>query len=91
MPGNGRNAGESNSKDKFGVVDDQDALGPLVRLDPARELTKLRRHAVDLFEVNAAEIVFLGARVEHVFAGLTQMDGKTLRSIGLARATLLLN
>lgn len=31
------------------------------------------------------------ARVEHVFAGLTQLGGKTLRSIGLARATLHLN
>lgn len=28
------------------------------------------------------------ARVEHVFAGLAQLGGKTLRSIGLARATL---
>lgn len=31
------------------------------------------------------------ARVEHVFAGLAQLGGKTLRSIGLARATLHLN
>jgi len=31
------------------------------------------------------------ARVEHVFAGLAQMGQKTLRSIGLARATLHLN
>lgn len=31
------------------------------------------------------------ARVEHVFAGLTQLGGKVLRSIGLARATLNLN
>lgn len=31
------------------------------------------------------------ARVEHVFAGLAQMDGKAMRSIGLARATLYLN
>ncbi len=30
-------------------------------------------------------------RVEHVFAGLEQMGGKALRSIGLARATLHLN
>jgi len=31
------------------------------------------------------------ARVEHVFAGLAHLGGKTLRCIGLARATLLLN
>ena len=31
------------------------------------------------------------ARVEHVFASLEQMGGKAQRSIGLARATLLLN
>ena len=31
------------------------------------------------------------ARVEHVFAGLAQLGGKALRSIGLARATLQLN
>lgn len=31
------------------------------------------------------------ARVEHVFAGLAQMGGKVMRSIGLARATLHLN
>ena len=31
------------------------------------------------------------ARVEHVFAGLAQLGGKALRSIGLARATLHLN
>jgi IS5 family transposase len=31
------------------------------------------------------------ARIEHVFAGLSQMCGKALRSIGLARATLHLN
>jgi IS5 family transposase len=31
------------------------------------------------------------ARVEHVFAGLAQLGGKTLRCIGLARATLHLN
>src|SRR5512133_3785264 len=31
------------------------------------------------------------ARIEHVFAGLAQMGGKTLRSIGLARAKLHLN
>ena len=31
------------------------------------------------------------ARVEHVFAGLAQMGGKALRSIGLRRATLHLN
>jgi len=31
------------------------------------------------------------ARVEHVFAGLAQLGGKVLRSIGLARATLNLN
>ena len=31
------------------------------------------------------------ARVEHVFAGLEQLGGKTLRCIGLDRATLLLN
>lgn len=31
------------------------------------------------------------ARVEHVFAGLAQLGGKVLRSIGLARATLHLN
>ncbi|WP_035374017.1 transposase, partial [Pseudoduganella violaceinigra] len=31
------------------------------------------------------------ARVEHVFASLAQLGGKTLRSIGLARATLNLN
>jgi IS5 family transposase len=31
------------------------------------------------------------ARIEHVFAGLAQLGGKTLRSIGLARATLSLN
>ena len=31
------------------------------------------------------------ARVEHVFAGLEQLGGKGLRSIGLDRATLLLN
>lgn len=31
------------------------------------------------------------ARVEHVFAGLDQLGGKVLRSIGLARATLHLN
>jgi IS5 family transposase len=31
------------------------------------------------------------ARIEHVFAGLAQMGGKTLRPIGLARATLHLN
>lgn len=31
------------------------------------------------------------ARIEHVFAGLAQMGGKALRSIGLARATLHLN
>jgi IS5 family transposase len=31
------------------------------------------------------------ARIEHVFAGLAQMGGKTLRSIGLARARLHLN
>ena len=31
------------------------------------------------------------ARVEHVFAGLAQLGGKSLRSIGLARATLQLN
>jgi len=31
------------------------------------------------------------ARVEHVFAGLTQLGGKTLRLIGLVRATLHLN
>ena len=31
------------------------------------------------------------ARVEHVFAGMAQLGGKTLRSIGLARATLHLN
>jgi hypothetical protein len=30
-------------------------------------------------------------RIEHVFAGLAQMGGKALRSIGLARATLRLN
>ena len=31
------------------------------------------------------------ARVEHVFAGLAQLGGKSLRSIGLARATLQIN
>jgi IS5 family transposase len=31
------------------------------------------------------------ARVEHIFAGLAQLGGKTLRLIGLARATLHLN
>lgn len=31
------------------------------------------------------------ARIEHVFAAMAQMDGKALRSIGLARATLHLN
>ena len=31
------------------------------------------------------------ARVEHVFAGLAQLGGKALRSIGLPRATLQLN
>ncbi|MGH8856382.1 MAG: transposase [Telluria sp.] len=31
------------------------------------------------------------ARIEHVFAGMAQMGGKALRSIGLARATLHLN
>jgi IS5 family transposase len=31
------------------------------------------------------------ARVEHIFAGLTQMGDKVVRSIGLARATLHLN
>jgi IS5 family transposase len=31
------------------------------------------------------------ARIEHVFAGLAQLGGKTLRSIGLPRATLQLN
>ncbi len=31
------------------------------------------------------------ARIEHVFASLAQMGGKTLRSIGLARARLHLN
>lgn len=31
------------------------------------------------------------ARIEHVFAGLAQMGGKTLRSFGLARARLHLN
>jgi len=31
------------------------------------------------------------ARIEHVFAGLAQMGGKALRSIGLSRATLHLN
>jgi IS5 family transposase len=31
------------------------------------------------------------ARVEHVFAGLAQLGGKALRSIGLERATLHLN
>jgi len=31
------------------------------------------------------------ARIEHVFAGLAQMGGKTLRSIGLARARPHLN
>jgi IS5 family transposase len=31
------------------------------------------------------------ARVEHVFAGMAQLGGKMLRSIGLARATLQLN
>lgn len=31
------------------------------------------------------------ARVEHVFAGMAQLGGKILRSIGLARATLHLN
>lgn len=31
------------------------------------------------------------ARVEHVFAGMEQLGGKMLRSIGLARATLHLN
>ncbi|MBY0238812.1 MAG: IS5 family transposase [Burkholderiaceae bacterium] len=31
------------------------------------------------------------ARVEHVFAGMAQLGGKMLRSIGLARATLHLN
>jgi IS5 family transposase len=31
------------------------------------------------------------ARVEHIFAGLAQLGGKMLRSIGLARATLHLN
>lgn len=31
------------------------------------------------------------ARIEHVFAGLAQMGGYALRSIGLARATLHLN
>ena len=31
------------------------------------------------------------ARVEHVFAGLSQLGGKSLRSIGLARAKLQLN
>jgi transposase, IS5 family len=31
------------------------------------------------------------ARIEHVFAGLAQMGGKALRSIGLARAALHLN
>lgn len=31
------------------------------------------------------------ARIEHVFAGLAQLGGKVLRSIGLARATLHLN
>ena len=31
------------------------------------------------------------ARIEHVFAGMTQLGGKALRTIGLARATLQLN
>jgi IS5 family transposase len=31
------------------------------------------------------------ARVEHVFAGLAQLGGKAVRSIGLSRATLQLN
>jgi hypothetical protein len=36
-------------------------------------------------------IVSPRARVEHVFAGLAQLGGKVLRSIGLARAKLNLN
>lgn len=36
-------------------------------------------------------IATVRARVEHVFAGLAQLGGKTVRSIGLARATLHLN
>lgn len=31
------------------------------------------------------------ARIEHVFAGMAQLGGKALRTIGLARATLQLN
>ena len=36
-------------------------------------------------------IAKIRARIEHVFAGLAQLGGKTLRSIGLPRATLQLN
>jgi transposase, IS5 family len=38
-----------------------------------------------------ARIAKTRARVGHVFAGFTQLGGKALRSIGLARATLQLN
>jgi IS5 family transposase len=36
-------------------------------------------------------IAQMRARVEHVFAGLAQLDGKALRTIGLPRAKLQLN
>ncbi|OZB50412.1 MAG: IS5/IS1182 family transposase, partial [Thiomonas sp. 14-66-4] len=45
----------------------------------------------DCQERRNKRIAKVRARVEHVFAGLEQMGGKALRSIGLARATLHLN
>lgn len=42
----------------------------------------------DCQERRNTRIAKVRARVEHVFAGLEQMGGKALRSIGLARATL---
>lgn len=45
----------------------------------------------DCQERRNKRIAKVRTRVEHVFAGLEQMGGKALRSIGLARATLHLN
>ena len=44
-------------------VDDQDALGPLERFDPARQAAQVRSDAVDLLQVVAPGAELVGLQV----------------------------
>lgn len=63
-------------------------LAPISGLEPG---TKDKPLSEAQERRNKRIVVKPRARVEHVFAGLEQLGGKVLRSIGLARATLNLN